>query len=687
LNLYFMDALFRNTLGPLAWTAMGIVPLAILALYFLKLKRQPVEVPSTYLWTKVVEDLHVNSIWQRFRRNLLLLLQLMIVLLAIFALLRPGWLGESLKGRQFIFLVDRSASMSAQDVDGGTRLEAAKQRVAALVDQLESDMSAMIIAFDDEPDVVQEFTNNRRLLRDALQRIRPTAKATNIRGALDLASGFANPEKVTIEEGGAEVDVAEQSPVELYIFSDGRFGPVEGFSLGNLQPQYLPLGSPDSDNLAITAFNVRRNDARPELRQAFVQFANFSDQQQTAAVELTLNGEVLDAKEAAAAAGDVAGVAFNLGEAATGRLDARLTPKSAQFVDRLKLDDTAYAVLDQQKNSRVLLITPGNRALELGLSTARAKRLGTVEKVGPESLAKPEFQRQLQSEAYDLVIFDQCAPEKPEQMPQANTLFIGRLPPLPAWREKSSSKPVEGAQIIDWQRAHPLLNLVELGNVIIADGYIARPPLGGKILIDSTQGPLMAIAPRDSFEDAVLGFEIVGRDEAGDTTVNTNWPKMYSFPNFCLNVVQYLAGGANAAQLQNNSPGKPVELDLADRSTQLTVVLPDKSTQSVETPTPGKLVFHDAQQLGVYEVEAAGKTIAGFAVNLFDRQESDVRVRARQDDKDGVRTVDAVSIGYVDVAARSPTSPVRKELWTWILLAALAVLVLEWYIYNRRVYV
>src|SRR3954463_4808367 len=155
---------FQNTLAPWQWALMAIVPPAIVALYFLKLKRQPLEVPSTYLWTKVIEDLHVNSLWQRLRRNLLLLLQLMLVGLAILALLRPGWLGESLDGQKFIFLVDRSASMSSTDVEGDTRLDAAKKRVSTLIDQLGSKMSAMIIAFDDQPDVVQEFTDNRRLL-------------------------------------------------------------------------------------------------------------------------------------------------------------------------------------------------------------------------------------------------------------------------------------------------------------------------------------------------------------------------------------------------------------------------------------------------------------------------------------------------------------------------------------------
>ena len=49
--------------------------------------------------------------------------------------------------------------------------------------------------------------------------------------------------------------------------------------------------------------------------------------------------------------------------------------------------------------------------------------------------------------------------------------------------------------------------------------------------------------------------------------------------------------------------------------------------------------------------------------------------------------VDSIEIGFVDVAAQSPGMPVRKELWKPLLVLALVVLVLEWYIYNRRVYV
>ena len=53
--------------------------------------RSAMVVPSTYLWQKAVEDLRVNSLWQRLRRSLLLLLQLLLLALLFVALAGPHW--------------------------------------------------------------------------------------------------------------------------------------------------------------------------------------------------------------------------------------------------------------------------------------------------------------------------------------------------------------------------------------------------------------------------------------------------------------------------------------------------------------------------------------------------------------------------------------------------------------------
>ena len=127
-----MNELFRNTLSPGQWAILAAVPPAILALYFLKLRRQPLEVPSTYLWSKTIEDLRVNSLWQRLRQSILLFLQLLLVALAILALLRPGWQGTDLTGQRLVFVIDNSASMSTEDAgDAGdaSRLDVAKAKV------------------------------------------------------------------------------------------------------------------------------------------------------------------------------------------------------------------------------------------------------------------------------------------------------------------------------------------------------------------------------------------------------------------------------------------------------------------------------------------------------------------------------------------------------------------------------
>src|SRR6476660_6758172 len=278
---------FQNTLTPWQWGLLALVPPAIVALYFLKLRRQPLEVPSTYLWKRTIDDLHVNSLWQRLRQNLLLFLQLLLIALAMLALMRPGWEGAKLQGDRFIFLVDNSASMSSTDEkDAKNRLDAAKKVVGGMIDQMSSGMTAMIISFADTPQVVQEFTDNPRLLRERLATIELTVRGTDLHGALELADGLANPSRIPIREGDRDIDVVEPQPATVYILSDGRFADVKGFSLGNLTPIYVPIGSLDAKNLAITAFNTRRSDARPEEKQAFVQVSNFTQSAQKAQVDL-----------------------------------------------------------------------------------------------------------------------------------------------------------------------------------------------------------------------------------------------------------------------------------------------------------------------------------------------------------------------------------------------------------------
>ncbi len=52
-----------NSIGGLGWIVLAATPPLLLLLYFLKIRRQVVEVPSTMLWIQTIEDMHVNSLW------------------------------------------------------------------------------------------------------------------------------------------------------------------------------------------------------------------------------------------------------------------------------------------------------------------------------------------------------------------------------------------------------------------------------------------------------------------------------------------------------------------------------------------------------------------------------------------------------------------------------------------------
>ncbi len=649
-----------NMLAPWQWALLAVIPAVIVLLYFLKLKRQPLEVPSTYLWHKSIEDLHVNSIWQRLRRNILLFLQLLFIGILAFAFLRPGWRGTELTGDRFIFLIDNSASMSATDVEP-TRLDEAKRRVSELINQMATGDVAMIVSFSDAARVDQLFTDNRRELLRGLEAIRPTNRKTLLGEALRVAAGLANPGQSAFEI--SDTQVAEPLPATVYIFSDGRFPSVEGFSLGNLEPKFVPIGDDVAPNVAITAFSTRRREDQADQLQAFARLTNTGVEPVAAQVELYRDEELLDADQVELDAGDAGGVVFDLGEVQTGVLKLRTSSGGA-----LAVDDEAWTVIDPPTQAKILFVTPGNDALELAFTTESAEEMAEVDIVEPGYLETDEYRARTAEGYYALVVYDQC---QPKELPPANTLFIGTLPPGQTW---TAGEPVEAPQIIDVETAHPLMQLIDLGDVKFAETRVLEVPSGGTSLIDSHVGPMFAIAPRGPYEDAVLAAEIYGVDADGERFANTDWPLRLSFPVFVLNAIRYFGDVGTATAGNTVQPGETVHLRSATSADSLAVRTPSGKQVSLGRETSETFSFSGTDELGVYLIEEPDQPVRRFAVNLFDPPESDI---AKTDD---------VQIGYVEVAGEASWEGARQELWKVLLMGALVVLCVEWYIYNRRVY-
>lgn len=661
-----------------AFALLGLVPPLIVLLYFLKLKRQPLEVPSTYLWTKAIEDLHVNSIWQRLRQNLLLFLQLLLVALVALALFRPGWRGESLEGSKFIFLVDTSASMSATDV-GPSRLEAAKKYVREQLDKLKSGDQAMIVSFSDTVRVEQAFTTNRRLLHTRLNGIEPTNRTSELGEALRTAAGLANPGREGDKSKG-DFAVAEAIEASMFIISDGGFDRVPDFSYGkNLDVKYVKMGADAIDNLGVVAFSSDRNPENPAALQAFARIENFGDQPQTTAISLYLNDRLTDAQQVTVPPAELAdnrrrpggvGAQFDLPNEFEGDLRIEIDRK-----DQLAIDNVAYATLNAPRPARVLYVTPGvGDAFKLALETGVMRKIANVVMLDPKDLEKEATINDMATGNYDLVIFENC---QPKQMPQANTLFIGQVPPVDGWAIVDT---ILSPQILQVDPSHPLTQLIDMSDVLIVESKLLKFPIGGKSLFDETNGPIYAIAPRGSYEDAVIGFGLTRVDDAGAPAVNTNWARAArrSFPVFVMNAVKYLGGvGGIASAMPSVRPGTQQQLRTLFPVPEITVTTPKNETLRLKREGTAFFPFAQTEQTGIYGVrEGNGEQLSyKFAVNLFSPRESDL-VPAEK-----------LEIGNQETKATTASkSDRRKELWKIVLLLGLLVLVFEWYVYNKRVY-
>lgn len=462
---------------------------------------------------------------------------------------------------------------------------------------------------------------------------------------------------------------AEAKPATIVIFSDGRLNREPNFSMGNLTPVYRPIGSTKAENIGIVAFSTGQSEEKPDELQIFAQLQNFGEQDRTVTVNLTLDGSdtLLDAARIEVPAGGIGGVEFIIDAIETGELKLVI-----EETDDLMVDNEAYAAVNPRRRARVLYISPRNDALETVLETTFAQKLAVVDRLPSDQLDTDNYLQMANNGAYDLIIYDQC---RPEEMPPCNTYFIGVLPPDPRW----ASEPTEAVpQIIDIDQSHPLMRFVEMGNVkYIVEGTPLTLPAGGSMLIDTQLGAIMGIAPREGFEDLVQGFEIVGQNDAGETYANTDWPIRTSFPIFIGNVLTYLGGSKVETAQLSSRPGQPIGLRTRAPVEEIRVIDPSQKSTTIQRGGQNTFLYGGTDQLGVYRVQEGNNSQISqrFSINLFDVVESDIPPDSE------LRT------GPVDIQGQKSWETTRREAWKWLLLAGLVVLMIEWYIYNQRVYV
>ena len=271
------------------------------------------------------------------------------------------------------------------------------------------------------------------------------------------------------------------------------------------------------------------------------------------------------------------------------------------------------------------------------------------------------------------MIYDRC---RPETMPQANTLFIGRAAGAGlVGQGRRTSVP----QIIDSDPSHPLMQWIDLGNVVLAEGDAAGGAAGRQRADRRRCRPAAGNSPARGLRGFSDGVRSVGAARRGGRGLfgqfTTDWPFRASFPVFVLNAIRYFGRGVYGLSEGSVRPGEPVALRAAASEQEMQVRTPDGRRVDLKPVRPGEFSFTGTELLGPYQVEANGQIVQRFVVNLFDPRESDIRPSEHP----------TLKIGFVEVSAERGWKNARREIWKMLLLAGLVVLLGEWYIYNHRV--
>ncbi len=633
-------------LAPLA-LALTVLILPIIALYLLKLRRQDHLVSSLYLWQRFVRDVEANAPWQKLRRNLLLLLQILFMLALILALSRPASPVEGVAGRTVVLVLDSSASMAATDPgdDRMSRLATAKAGAAELVTTLPDDSRVTVIAAaGGQAEVLASASQDRRRVLDALAGLEQTLLSSDLSPALALA----------------EAIVARQPEAEIVLFSDGA---VELPRQLSAPVRFMPVGQAGS-NQAISALSVLpAATGQPGL---FVQVSNYGDRPAQRRLVIQADGSPFTAFDLELPpAGHIEQFVDTLPESAH-TTEARLVPSEDDF---LALDDRAWTVLDQSGPSQVTLVTPGNFFLQTALSLLNSPRLASdidLTLVDPKDW--PPENLQISDPSTSLHIFDSFVPDT---LPTGNLLFIAPTRSVPGLFELLGPMPhpVPQPPVAD----HPLIENVELAGTQILTTTVLSPTGRSRVVVagDTASGelPLLLAGEAGGRRVAVLSFGLQQSD----------LPLRPAFPILMANLVDYLVPGSRSLLPAQLEPDDALSLSTPPEVTGVTLTRPDGNRAAFEVQA-GQVNLPPLGQTGLYALtfEPAGAAEANpdgltFAVNFFDPQESTITPRP-----------DLELVYRANQETQRPDlPPAYREWWRPLAAGALVLLVAEWLVYRR----
>jgi hypothetical protein len=318
----------------------------------------------------------------------------------------------------------------------------------------------------------------------------------------------------------------------------------------------------------------------------------------------------------------------------------------------------------------VLAVTAGDSAL---VGALRACPLAELKVVTPAQFeAMDPAAAGAAGGRYDLVVLENCPNVK---LARGRYVILGE-PPAELNLRATPGKPVGTARtdfrpIVDWQSQHPILEHVNLENVVAVRSWPMTLPRESTVLARFADGPAMALLGVNGGVQLVVAFD----------PTDSNWPFEASFVLFWYNATAFIGSELSQEEQSSLKVGSAIAVRAGGAGSS-PARLTGPGGLAVDIPADSGSVYRFAgtHRVGVYTLAGPGAAGAAssagrqFAVNLLDPAESDIQPARK------------IMLSGSKVAARETVvAASNQELWPWLVLIGLALVCLEWVVYNWRV--
>ena len=598
---------------------LGIIPI-LLIIHTLKPKPRQVDVTNLFLWNEVLKEKSRNLSFERLKRNLPLLLQILIVVLAALALAKPTWTYLTAKKGNMILVIDTSASMQTRS-GSGTRFDLARQKALQLIEQRGQGQKILIVEAGNKSVVNTGFIDNSSQAQDLVNKLQPSDAAADLEPAIYLALSFVDPAKEDL----------------LYLITDGAGQDIS--ALIKNQPKIRPLiVSGGEHNVGITKFEFRQQTDHSDRYEFMLEIKNFNLIPIESSIRLSIDRVALFEKAITFEAQEKKLLIIPYSGLINGIARATL-----EIDDDFKVDNQAYLSLNSAKEIWVLLVSKGNHFLEKLLAAYPNFRVNSVKEIIPSSW--PE-----QAARHDIVIVDRM--DFPET-DRGNFLLIDAYSPsIPVFRTGQVRLP----EILAWNRKSPLMANVNPSGLIVEEGTKLQADRRLQPVIESAQTGLMYAIEKNELRAVLIGFDFTRSD----------LPFKVAFPVMMSNIFNWLNPHKLEFSILQTQAGEAFDIYLNPRTDTLYTRAPDEKWEKHPVKM-NPFRYKNTGRVGIYTVAENGKE-RYFTVNLADESESDTNPVSLEHIPDQTEA----SLGSEEISAQQP-------LWMFFILLGCALLMIEWY--------